>query len=829
MRRPSFASGLAALALAGTSWLPGTGLSHADASVCGSLSLGSGASVPGSELQDVTFVSAREAWAVGDVFDTGTRENRTLVERYNGSGWSRVPSPNQSAGNSGLDSISMIPGGGWAVGYARQVGGSYQPLAMRWDGTQWSLALPTEFTGDSYLIGVDTLADGSAWAVGFQSAAGGTRRTLIEHAVGGTWTRVASPNDGNATADNTLMSISGTAATGLWAVGYRASPTGLKALVLRYDTSLPSPSWVSVGSAGGVPSPGKVETVLTGVSVRTASDVWAVGYYDDGSVKRPLALHWNGSSWHALKIPGAGLLRKIKVISRSNVWADGTYYVPGERTTKTLLVHFDGTAWKTVQSADSTSNNNQLIGIAADGSGSSLTLVGRHGPNTLVEQATCPTGPVSLPTRAATAAPSPPAAPGIGPAPTPPPRTPPAGTPVPVTFTDRAAAAGIDENGAVDWTFSAVTADFNGDGWPDLFVAHHWHPGHMYLNNHDGTFREVNASYFKLITDRHDCHAADFNGDGLLDMFCTVGADRGTELRSNALYLQQPDGTFTDHGPQWYISDPTGRGRNSAVLDVNNDGHPDVFSGAEPIRSDGLPSIDRLYLNTGHGSMLDSPAMGLDLNIGALCAHAVDYNSDGWPDLVVCGDHGLHIFRNNQGRGFQDVSSAILGGPVAANDAVFVDINHDSRLDLITLTSNTLAERLQRADGTFTGPRTILTLRSGKSLAVGDVNGDNNPDIYVVGGETNGTNAPDYLLLGDAKGGYTSQPIPETTLGTGDRAYALDYNHDGLTDFLVLNGQVPRMGPIQLLTAHAQGNQRLPGGRGPLALSPAVSGGRLAP
>ena len=55
-------------------------------------------------------------------------------------------------------------------------------------------------------------------------------------------------------------------------------------------------------------------------------------------------------------------------------------------------------------------------------------------------------------------------------------------------------------NGAVDWTFSAVTADFNGDGWPDIFIAHHWHPGHMYLNNHDGTFREVDASYFKKIT-----------------------------------------------------------------------------------------------------------------------------------------------------------------------------------------------------------------------------------------------------------------------------------------------------------------------------------------
>ena len=315
-------------------------------------------------------------------------------------------------------------------------------------------------------------------------------------------------------------------------------------------------------------------------------------------------------------------------------------------------------------------------------------------------------------------------------------------------------------------------------------------------------------------------------------MFCSVGADRGTELRSQALYLQQPGGTFTDQGPQWYLSDPTGRGRHDAVLDVNNDGHPDIFSGSEPIRSDGLPSIDRLYLNTGHASMLDSPAMGLDLNIGALCAHTVDYNSDGWPDLVVCGDSfagGLHIFRNNQGRGFTDVSSAVPGGPVDANDAVFVDVNHDSRPDLITLTGNTLAERLQRANGTFAQPRTILTLQSGKSLAVGDVNGDNNPDLYVVGGEaSNGTNAPDYLLPGNANGGFKSQPIPETTVGTGDRVYALDYNHDGLSDFLVLNGQVPRMGPVQLLTPQVQGNHQLPG-RGPLARSPAISGARLAP
>jgi hypothetical protein len=327
----------------------------------------------------------------------------------------------------------------------------------------------------------------------------------------------------------------------------------------------------------------------------------------------------------------------------------------------------------------------------------------------------------------------------------------------------------------------------------------------LWLNNHDGTFREVDAGYFKP-SDRHDCLAADFNADGREDIFCSIGTDRGTALKSNELYIQQPDHTFTEQAYQWFVSDPAGRGRNSAVLDANNDGYPDLFSGTAALRSDGLPSPNRLYLNTGHGSMLDSPAMGLDLDIGSRCAHTVDYNSDGWPDLLVCGDiGGLHLFKNDQGRGFQDVS-AILGASADAVDAAMADVNHDGRPDLITLTSNTLAERLQRADGTFAPPNTILKVQSGMALAMGDVNADHNSDIYVVGGRTGNTNAPDYLLLGNATGGFTTQPIPETTVGYGDRVYPLDYNHDGLTDFLVLNGggdsaNVP--GPIQLLTPHS--------------------------
>jgi hypothetical protein len=273
------------------------------------------------------------------------------------------------------------------------------------------------------------------------------------------------------------------------------------------------------------------------------------------------------------------------------------------------------------------------------------------------------------------------------------------------------------------------------------------------------------------------------------------------------LYIQRPDHTFVDEASQWNVSDPAGRGRYSAVLDANNDGYPDLFSGSASLRGDGLPAPDRFYLNTGRGSMLDSPAAGLNLDIGAGCAHTVDYNRDGWPDLLICarydtGPLGLHLFRNDRGHGFTDVSS-ILGPMVLADDAVMVDINHDNLPDLITLTGTTLAEHLQRAGGTFGPAKTIMKVEDGTSVTVGDVNGDHNPDLYIVGGRAANANAPDYLLLGNTSGGFTTHAIPETTIGCGNHAYAIDYNKDGLTDFLVLNGCDHFPGPIQLLSPHS--------------------------
>ena len=146
-------------------------VSHANASTCSSLNLETGAAKAG-ELSNAAFVSAGQSWAVGNL-SSALHPNQTVIERFNGSGWSVVPSPDQGSGNNALNGVSMIPGVGWAVGYAQA--GSYQPLAMHWNGTKWSLASAGSFPNDALFTGVATLAGGSAWAAGFQLTADGTQ------------------------------------------------------------------------------------------------------------------------------------------------------------------------------------------------------------------------------------------------------------------------------------------------------------------------------------------------------------------------------------------------------------------------------------------------------------------------------------------------------------------------------------------------------------------------------------------------------------------------------------------------------------------------------
>lgn len=82
---------------------------------------------------------------------------------------------------------------------------------------------------------------------------------------------------------------------------------------------------------------------------------------------------------------------------------------------------------------------------------------------------------------------------------------------------------------------------------------------------------------------------------------------------------------------------------------------------------------------------------------------------------------------------------------------------------------------------------------------MGDVNGDRRDDIYLQLGSGLG-NTPDVVLLNNGSGtGFTTLAVPSTRKGLAEDVIALDWNEDGLDDFLVLNGN-KRPGPVQLIT-----------------------------
>jgi hypothetical protein len=173
---------VALLAVAGVaSAVPNTSVSRADVSADGSLNLVPGPPVGGSELRDVAFLSAGESWAVGDVLKS-TGANQTLIARFDGTRWSVVPSPNQSAMSNGLNSVSMTSGGGWAVGYGLEAGWTHQPLALHWNGSTWS---NSPIRGAGLLRQVKEVTSDNVWAAGTYYDAGEHRtKTLVVHCGG---------------------------------------------------------------------------------------------------------------------------------------------------------------------------------------------------------------------------------------------------------------------------------------------------------------------------------------------------------------------------------------------------------------------------------------------------------------------------------------------------------------------------------------------------------------------------------------------------------------------------------------------------------------------
>jgi hypothetical protein len=297
-----------------------------------------------NELYGSAALSSSSAWAVGSWYDVNLAAPRTLIERWNGTSWSTVASPNATEYYNELHDVDATSAtSAWAVGYANGSSGvngaPRNTLAERWNGTSWTVT-PTPQPGVNFrqLYGVKAVSAGDAWSVGWYYDTSLHGEALILHWNGTAWAQVTAPDPG--TSGNTLESVAGTAANDLWAVGYYTN-SGEKGV-------LGHPLAVHYNGTGWVQTPmpeSGTGTFLHSVTALSANDVWAVGSKNGYST--PVAYHWNGSSWSEVPTApatgtGNNILYGVAGVA-GNLWAVG--YSSGAGQSQPMVQRWNGTAF----------------------------------------------------------------------------------------------------------------------------------------------------------------------------------------------------------------------------------------------------------------------------------------------------------------------------------------------------------------------------------------------------------------------------------------------------------------------------------------------------
>jgi len=242
------------------------------------------------------------------------------------------------------------------------------------------------------------------------------------------------------------------------------------------------------------------------------------------------------------------------------------------------------------------------------------------------------------------------------------------------TFTDVSAKAGILSPSA-GYALTAVAADLDGDGWPDIYVACDSSPSLLFRNNHDGTFTERGLESGVAINEDGKDQAGmglgigDYDTDGHLDIFKThFAAD------TNILYRNNGRGTFRDVTTVSGLAVETRFvGWGAALQDFDNDGLPDLFyttGMVSPELERDLPDTpyktpNVVFRNLGRGKFeelfdLAGPAMQeLHSSRGAAFG---DFDNDGDVDILVMNmNEPPSLLRNDVGGGHHWLKVLLLG------------------------------------------------------------------------------------------------------------------------------------------------------------------------
>lgn len=294
----------------------------------------------------------------------------------------------------------------------------------------------------------------------------------------------------------------------------------------------------------------------------------------------------------------------------------------------------------------------------------------------------------------------------------------------------------------VDDEYGVVTADFNNDGFVDIFTCGLYEQNHLYINYGDINFddeaseRQVSGH---LDNDKEfrefnlGACAADFDNDGNIDLY--VSSLNGL----NKLYKNTGNGHFVDYTSVANVGgERTDRTNSIVTADVDNDGDLDLFITNEN-------TSNRLFINNGAGIFSEvTSKVGLESTFGGTSCAFGDIDNDGDQDLYVANwsdENKLHSnqFIETSVLTFKDISSeANVAGDnfTKSNGAVFSDIDNDADLDLF-VTNRKTSNRLYQNNGAGIfedKTEELIGLDSLKSygVVVKDYDGDGYKDIYVA-------------------------------------------------------------------------------------------------
>jgi tetratricopeptide (TPR) repeat protein len=276
-------------------------------------------------------------------------------------------------------------------------------------------------------------------------------------------------------------------------------------------------------------------------------------------------------------------------------------------------------------------------------------------------------------------------------------------------FTDVTIAAGLS---FMHPTQTAVWNDFNNDGWLDVFIGmeshggadpKNNHPSALYINNHDGTFKEMAQKAHCRINDFvKGVTSADYNNDGWPDIFVSTMSGRKYLLKNKCNGGKDVD--FEDVTKKAGIN-ITQNTFTTWFYDYNNDGWPDILVGSynftttlgyyAALEALGTPVTDNgnifLFKNNRDGTFTNvTREVGLNKVVFSMGGNFGDIDNDGYPDIYFGTgnpDFGSLIpnklFRNIGGKKFADVTSSSRTGNLQKGHGVsFADFRNNGLQDI---------------------------------------------------------------------------------------------------------------------------------------------------